>query len=213
MSVPISKRREPAAPRGRRAARRSARHAVEVPRVVGRAEDLVVGLEVAATSAARWSCRTRSRPRRGRLATGAHRRSARGRSAHRAAGGPHALRPRYASLIVIGRPCSGPSRRPRRRVVGRPCRFLAPLEVERDDRVDRRVQPFDPRRRSGRAAPGWTAPSCGSLRLSGGGPERRIISHPGILSRWPSDLPETRAQIDTCGGSPPRSRMGSDAFG
>ena len=75
--------------RGGRSAGRPAGDAFEVPRVVRRAEDLVVGLEVARTSGARSSCRTRSRRR------------------------PSAARPTGRP-----RPGRGPSARPRRRSSG-----------------------------------------------------------------------------------------------
>ena len=53
--------REPRGHRGGRAARRSAGDAIERPRVVRDAEELVVGLHVARPLRAGWSCRTRWR--------------------------------------------------------------------------------------------------------------------------------------------------------
>ena len=61
----------------------------------------------------------------------------------------------YVSLIVIGTPCSGPMTSPRASAASASSAARrAPVGIERDNGIERRVQPFDARQDSAQAARG-----------------------------------------------------------
>ena len=96
-----------------------------------------------------------------------------------------------ASLIVIGSPCSGRQRSPRaRRASAASAAATRPFDVERDDRVDRPVEPLDAievelEQLSAGDLPG--AQRGGELGGGSGGPG--VVQHAAIVRRPRREAP------------------------